>query len=151
MIGGDTLVFSSGARVGALPLRHVHETMRPLPVDPIAGSLPFVDGMAVVRGAAIPVVNLAKLLGDGRGGAVNRFVTVRVGDRTIALAVSEVLGVWPAATLNVGTLPPLLDGAIADAVAAIGHLDGRLLIVLRAASLIPPEKWSELSSGDGGR
>jgi purine-binding chemotaxis protein CheW len=151
MIGGDTLIFSSGARIGALPLKHVLETMRPLAVEPLAGSLPFVDGVAVVRGVPVPVVNLEALLGDGRRRAVNRFVSVRVGERAIVLAVSAVLGIWPSEALGIGALPPLLDGAVADAVQAIGRLDGQLLTVLRAASLVPADAWNEIAARGGAR
>lgn len=151
MSGRDTLIFSSGARIGALPLEHVLETMRPLPVEPLAGSLPFVDGVAVVRGVPVPVVNLEALLGDSQRSAVNRFVSVRVGERTIALAVSTVLGIWPSDELGIGALPPLLDGAAADAVQAIGRLDGQLVTVLRAASLIPADAWNEIAARGGPR
>lgn len=151
MSGGDTLIFSSGARIGALPLKHVLETMRPLPVEPLAGSLPFIDGVAVVRGMTVPVVNVEALLGGGTRSAVNRFVSVRVGERTIALAVSAVLGVWPSEALGLGALPPLLDGAVADAVQAIGRLDGQLLTVLRAASLVSADTWNEIAAQGGAR
>jgi chemotaxis signal transduction protein len=99
----------------------------------------------------VPVVNLEALLGDGRRSAVNRFVSVRVGERTIVLAVSTVLGIWPSDALGIGALPPLLDGAVADAVQAIGRLDGQLLTVLHAASLVPADAWNEITARGGAR
>jgi len=44
------------------------------------------------------------------------------------------------------TLPPLLAHAAEDAVAAVGALDGALLLVLRAGRLVPPEAWSALAT-----
>jgi purine-binding chemotaxis protein CheW len=153
---GAALVFASGAHVGALPIEHVQETMRPLPIEPVASDLPFLAGIAIVRGTALPVVNMEALLAVPRGATprsrrvddarspVGRFITVRVDGRAVALAVTEVLGVWPAAALDTGALPPLLERS--GAVAAIGRLDGRLLLVLEAASLVPPDAWSQLAA-----
>ncbi|HZE91839.1 MAG TPA: chemotaxis protein CheW, partial [Rhizobacter sp.] len=62
-------------RLCALPLSHVVETMRPLPTETIAGAPDFVCGLAVIRGAPVPVVDLARLLGATDTQA-RRFVTV---------------------------------------------------------------------------
>ena len=43
----------------ALPLEHVSETMRPLPVEPIAGVISPVAGVAIIRGGPVPVVDVA--------------------------------------------------------------------------------------------
>src|SRR5580692_5756315 len=60
---GLALLCRVQARWCALPLRHVIETMRPLPTSPIPGAPAFVDGLAVIRGAPVPVVSLSRLLG----------------------------------------------------------------------------------------
>lgn len=46
----------------ALPLAHVVETLRPLPVRGLAGAPSFVLGLALLRGQAVPVVDAAQLL-----------------------------------------------------------------------------------------
>jgi purine-binding chemotaxis protein CheW len=76
-----------------------------------------------------------------------RFVTVRTSDRTVALAVDAVVGIrgLPAGTL--GELPPLLRDAGSDAVAAIGTLDAELLLVLRAARLVPGDDAPDWTAG----
>jgi chemotaxis signal transduction protein len=61
-----------------------------------------------------------------------------VGERRVALAVAQVLGIR---TLDSGPLPPLLR---ADALLAIGTLDSELLLVLNSARLIPDEAWEAL-------
>src|ERR1039458_3558579 len=79
----------------ALPLEHVVETMRPLPIGPLAGAPPGVSGLAVIRGAPVPVVDLSRLFSSDVGYievAPTRFVTVRVGQRVVALAVDRVEG-----------------------------------------------------------
>jgi purine-binding chemotaxis protein CheW len=137
-----SLICRVGERLCALPLGHVVETMRPLPVEAIAGAPHFVLGLAVIRGVPVPVVDTAELLG-APATSVNRFVTVTVGERWVALAVSSVLGVREVATGSLHELPPLLHEASADVVAAIGRLDAELLLVLNATRLLPADAWAE--------
>jgi purine-binding chemotaxis protein CheW len=141
----SALVFATGARLAALPVAHVRETMRPLPTEPLAGALPFIDGVSVIRGEAVPVLNVAAFLSPGSRDVATRFITVRVGERCVALSVAAVLGIRPAEALDIGALQPLLTDAVGAAVEAIGKLDGQLLFVLRAASLVPPETWAGLN------
>ena len=78
----------------ALPLAEVIEIMRPLPIEPLAIQSDFVQGVARIRGAAVPVVQLTALFqGDGLCDLPTRFVTLRVGQRCVALAVQSVVGV----------------------------------------------------------
>src|ERR1700730_16243911 len=133
-----SLICRVQTRLCALPLEHVVETLRPLPVEPVAGGPPFVLGLAVIRGAPLPVVDSARLLGadDARAG---RFVTVNAGNRRVALAVDCVLGVRAVAPESLHALPPLLHQADTDVIAAIGLLDAELLLVLRSARLLPDQ------------
>ncbi|HVV85259.1 MAG TPA: chemotaxis protein CheW [Kofleriaceae bacterium] len=133
--GRLALVFRAAGRLCALPLEHVVETMRPLPVEPVAGAPAAVLGAAMVRGEPTPVVDVAMLI-DEAAGARRRFVSARAGRRRVALAVEEVVGVraLPAAR----ELPPLFaEGG--DRLAAIARLDGELLRVLNAARLLPDD------------
>lgn len=130
------LVFLTRARLCALPLAHVVETMRPLAVAPLAGAPPFVRGLAVIRGTPLPVVDLGALLFGSEPASPTRFVTLRLGPRGVALALEAVLGVRDLpGTLT--SLPPLLSGASAEAISAIGRLDEQLLLLLNAARLVP--------------
>lgn len=137
------LLFRVRDTLCALPLAHVEETMRPLPVEPIAGVPSFVRGVAVVRGAPIPVVDAASLI-RGEESAPTRFVTIKTGARRVALAVDAVVGIVAVSQASVDSLPPLLDQADGDAIAAIGTLDKELLLVLRHTRLLPDHLWATL-------
>lgn len=130
-------------RLCALPLEHVVETMRPLPFEPVSGTPHFVRGLAIIRGAPIPVVDAAWLLGTEES-QPSRFVTLTAGDRRIALAVSGVVGVQSIPTESLQELPPLLQDTAADVISAIGRLDSELLLVLRSARLVPEDLWATL-------
>jgi len=147
-MAGAMLVTRVGGVACALPIAHVIETTRPLPVEPICGTrdqaLAVVEGLAMIRGAPVPVVDARRLLGVP-GPAATRFVVVRVADRRVALAVDGVVEVRRIAADALPGLPPLLGGARRDVVSAIGALDAELLIVLDAARVLPDDAWSAIA------
>lgn len=142
-----------GSRIGALALRDVRETMRPLPVEPLMGAPPFVLGLATIRGSPTPVVDVGRLLGPSAS-SINpacsassaRFVTIKLGERTAALAVDAVLDVRCVSSEILANIPPLLRDAGASVVSVVGALDTRLLIVLEAALLVPDSLWSAIGT-----
>jgi purine-binding chemotaxis protein CheW len=130
----------------AIPVEHVEETMRPLPVESIAGVPVFVRGLAVVRGVPTPVVDAASLL-SGVASHPTRFVTVRTGTRRVVLAVDAVVGIIEIPPDTVDVLPPLIQSYGLDAISAAGVLDADLLLVLRSTRLIPDDVWAAIQSG----
>lgn len=142
---GLSLLCRAQTRWCALPLRHVIETMRPLPTSPIPGMPAFVEGLALVRDRPIPVVNLSRLLGATHS-APTRFVHLRSDREHFALAVDEVHGVRSITSESPNTLPSLLQCADAQVVSTIGTLDRQLLFVMQIARLVPEEVWTTLAS-----
>lgn len=128
----------------ALPLAAVAETMRALDVRSVPGAPRFVRGLAVIRGAHVPVVDVAALLGvdDGQRGA--RLVAVRAGARPLALEVDAVLGIERLDPAALEATPPLLAGALPACVDSLGTLDGQALALLETARLLPEAAWSSL-------
>lgn len=119
--------------LAAIEVRHVRETMRPLPLEPIAGAPSFVLGAAIVRGHPVPVVDAAKLV-TGGAEVARRWIALDLGQRTAVLAVHEVVGVQ---RLEITAEPaPLLAGAARGAIDELATRDGELLAVLRAGRLI---------------
>lgn len=143
---GLSLVCRVQTRLCALPLKHVVETLRALPIEPMAGAPPFVLGLAVIRGAPLPVVDAGRLLGTD-GARAKRFVSVNAGSRRVALAVDHVVGVRTVAPESLVALPPLLHVAESDVIAAIGLLDAELLLVLQSTRLLPDEGVRPASEG----
>lgn len=144
---GAMLVTRVGGVACAIPIEHVVETLRPLPVEPIGRSddaaLALVEGLAMIRGAPVPVVDVRRLLGIP-GGRAARFVVVRTGDRRTALAVDEVIDVSRIDLDTLSRLPPVLGGADRRVVSTIGSRDAELLVVLDAARVLPDDGWRAL-------
>ena len=145
MDGGATnasLLVRVRSRLCAFPLEHVLETMRALPVDSVAGTPSCVRGLALVRGAPVPVLDVARLFGDGetddRLEGSGRFVIASVAERRVALLVDGVMGVRSLPLRAFEELPPLLRDLRPDVIERVGALDAELLVVLRSARLLAP-------------
>jgi purine-binding chemotaxis protein CheW len=102
-------------------------------------------GVSVIRGVPVPVVDTAKLLGAG-GTVAQRVVTLKIGERRVALAVDGVVGVRALPAVSLDDVPPLLRDAGDDTLAAIATLDDQLLLVLRGARIIPESLWQSLDA-----
>jgi purine-binding chemotaxis protein CheW len=142
-----------GSRIGALALRDVRETMRPLPIEPLMGTPPFVLGVTIVRGFPTPVVDACRLLCPSvlpstpiTSPSPTRFVSLKLGERTAVLVVDAVLDVRSLPVGILADIPPLLREAGDELVSVIGVLDTKLLIVLEAARLIPDSVWSAIKA-----
>lgn len=142
--GTRTLLVRVQNLVCALPLASIVEIMRPLPIEPIAGVPLFVRGVSIIRGVPTPVVDLGIVLGT-TGGVARRFVSLRLGDRQVALAVDEVLGIRDLDASTIRELPPLLQEASKDLLEAIGTLDSQVLVVLRSGWQLPEGVWQALT------
>lgn len=131
--------------VCGVPLPSVIETLRPLPREPLSSAPDFVCGVSIIRGVPVPVVDAGLLLG-GAPARPTRFVTLRAGARTVALAVDAVIGVRRLDTARAGELPPLLAGVGSTAIQSLGSLDRALLLVLESGRLVPEELFAELDT-----
>lgn len=138
------LMFRVGAHRCALPLSEVVEVLRPLPVEALAGAPSGVSGLAIVRGAPMPVVDVAALLGGG--GSCTRFLIARAGERKIALAVDAVLGIRALDPSVWRELPPLVHGACSGVVDRLAELDREAVLALTAATMVPEPIWETLSN-----
>jgi purine-binding chemotaxis protein CheW len=146
------LIVTVGARACAIPLHHVAETMRPLSIEPVAGTPGFVRGVSVIRGVPTPVIDLNALLENGENSATyGRFVTMKLGERRVALGVDAVIGLRNLDSAQLGELPPILRDVTADLIEAIGTRDAQLLVVLRAARIVPDEVWTTLAAAEATR
>jgi purine-binding chemotaxis protein CheW len=139
------LVVGVKGRRCAVPLHHVIEIMRPLPIEPVPAVPSFVQGVSIIRGIPTPVVDLGVLLGMPSCVA-DRFVTLRLGDRQVALSVDSVIGVRDLDASKIRGLPALLQEASKDVIDTMGTLDEQLLVVLSAGWELSDEVWLALNA-----
>jgi purine-binding chemotaxis protein CheW len=142
---GISLLCRVDTRLCALSLANVVETMRPLPVEPVAGTPGFVLGLSVVRGSAVPVVDVGRLL-SGKASSPTRFVLLRAGDRRVVLAVEGVVGVRPLDAVALHAMPPLMGSAEGGVASSIGALDAELLLVLNGVRWVPEDVLASMEA-----
>ena len=143
------LVVMVGTRAGAFPLRHVAETMRPIPIEPIAGMPGFVCGVSIIRGLPTPVVDLKALLENSDNSpSFGRFVTLKYDGRRVVIGVDSVVGVRNLDSAQLGELPSLLRDVAADLIDSFGILDAQLLLVLSTTRIVPDEVWATLAAAE---
>lgn len=142
------LFVRAGSQICALPLESVVETMRPLPMTPVAEMPEFIRGLAIIRGSPAPVVDLRLLLNTTTDAPAGRFVLLRLGERRAALAVNDVLGVRPLDTSLLQTFPPLLQDAYTELVTAIEVKDQQLLLILQVSRIVPDAAWQTIEANE---
>jgi purine-binding chemotaxis protein CheW len=132
------LVVEAGGLRAGIPLSHVREIMRPLPIARLASGPAFVLGLSVIRGASVPVVDLGAVLRRAAPeNSFGRFVSILVEARAIALAVQTVNGILELELGAASALPPLLSRAAGEVVEELAVNDAALLLILRTARLVP--------------
>ncbi|HTJ83953.1 MAG TPA: chemotaxis protein CheW [Polyangiaceae bacterium] len=143
-----TILVGVARRTCAIPIREVSEVMRPLPIEAIASAPVFVRGVSIIRGVPTPVVSLSTFMGlTSTNEAETRFVTVRAGERRIALAVHRFIGMRALTSVELSGVSPLLSEAPSDYVRALGAADGKLLSVLDCSRLLRDAEWDSLAPG----
>jgi len=133
------LVCRVQGRTCALPIEHVGEIMRPLHIDRIPGAPHYILGLAVIRGVATPVLNMASLFEqiEARVERYERFISIKVAGRPLALAVGQVQGVSVFARQDLSAMPSLMQSIGSDLIESIGVRDAALFLVLDGARLLP--------------
>jgi purine-binding chemotaxis protein CheW len=121
--------------------------MRPLPIESVAGTPSFVRGVSVIRGVPTPVVDLKALLESCENSpSYGRFVALKCDARRVVIGVDSVVGLRNLDSAQLGELPPLLRDVAIDLIESFGTLDAQLLLVLRAARIVPDEVWATLAA-----
>lgn len=136
------LIVETGGRLVALPLDDVAETLRPLPIESIPELPPFLLGYSCIRGEITPVVDLSLLISGERSEGIGRFVIVRCTDQLLALALTQVLGVFAIDDRQLDQSRELK--ILPDFVQAMSMLNSRFLWVLRCCRLVSSEEINRL-------
>lgn len=136
----QVVVFSLGGEWYAIDVERIREVVERGPVTLIPGAPPAVCGLAAIRGRAVPVVDLAALLGGDDEAGATRVIIALVGGEPVGLLVAdvdEVVTVDPAAVQSFA-----LPGRHPGAFRGIIQQPDRLIVWVDTDALIPGEVLS---------
>lgn len=144
------LVVSSAQQLYALPLALVAETMRPLPIRKLESSVEGVTGVSRIRGHAVPVIDLGNLVNHSSEEPLQssrRFVSMKSGSRTFALAVDSVFGIHEFDPAQAQELPALLQ--VNPSVRATTEIHHELVFYIEPIRLVPVAMWEQMKDITG--
>jgi purine-binding chemotaxis protein CheW len=107
----------------ALSVQDVIEVVDIGDLTPVPGAPRTILGIRNLRGEALPVIDLARLLNLGPGETPQRMVVAQAGKLRAGLAVRSVLGVDEVPEPDIATDTPGLRGATLFEGDLIGHVD----------------------------
>ncbi len=146
------LLFRAATKLCALPLCHVVEILRPLPIEQLPDMPAFVAGASLIRGLPTPIVDAGVLLDGARLDRPARLVSVRTpSGRVAGLLASEVLGIRDDTQLDATGMPPLLSGSPREFIATLARLDEEFLAILDSGRLVPEPIWERMSISENSR
>ena len=138
----QVLLVHARERLCALRLSNLVETMRPQPIATIPGAPAYVLGMAMIRAIATPVIDLGAALEETGPACLTRFLTLKSGGRSIALAVDRLIGVQVLSANTLRPLPSQLQRGSAQRIEAMGSLNDQLLFLIEPSQLVPEQLWA---------
>lgn len=132
----QALTFQLGAEVFALDIRSVREIIQHAPPTPVPLMPDFVRGVINLRGAVVPVIDLAARFGrpparPGKKTCVVIFDALRQGERTeLGLMVDAVSEVAELPAEAIEPTPGFGTAVQRDFIRGIGRIDGRFVVLL---------------------
>ncbi|MBK6404596.1 MAG: chemotaxis protein CheW [Holophagales bacterium] len=126
MSAGDLLAFRAGGERFAVPLDRVREAARPRRITPLPGAPPWWNGVALIRGEALGIVDVAAAVGLSPTPPRSSPLVVVLHGCDHALLVDAIDGVEPFPAGPVAPPPPgrgALRGVVAEESGFLSLLD----------------------------
>ena len=143
----ELVAFRSAGQEFALDIMSVREIRGWTPTTQLPDSPDYVKGVVNLRGAVLPILDLAVRLGFHAAEPTSRhaIIVVQIGKRMVGLlvdGVSEIMGIDDVLVQPVPSIGSLQsNGALEGVMAA----EGRMINLLSLVTMLPPTEpaWSE--------
>lgn len=132
------VVFRVGEAWMAIPVSEVRHVERLRELTLVPGAPPFVRGMMISRGEAVPVVDLAERLGLGASDMDprTRVLVVQAGDQGVGLLAGRTVEVLYVSEEEVEPAPPKRGGVDERFLLGVARLSGRDVSILELQRLL---------------
>lgn len=124
--------FEVSGGVYAIDVSQLREVVRWQPVTPLPNAPSLIEGVIDLRGAVVPVVDLARVLGLGvvQGGLRARICVTETEGLVMGLAVDAAVDVIPVEVDRLEDPPPLATQSGYDATRAVVRRPGKEPVLL---------------------
>jgi purine-binding chemotaxis protein CheW len=138
--------FQVGAGHYGLDIACVQEIDRMQPITKVPQALSFVEGVIHVRGAIIPVVDLARRFGlePTAPDRQTRIIIASLRGQSVGLIVSAVSEVVSLASKSVGPAPPLTFDRAGRFISGMARVGETLISILSIDQLLSSEEIGQL-------
>lgn len=135
----ELIAFAVGNQEFCIDVRVVREIRGWTPATVLPHSQPFVRGVINLRGAVLPIMDLAVRLGFPPAEAMGRhvIVVVQVGNQVVGLLVDAVSDILTVNTSEIMPAPDVASEMAKRFVCGLLAMDGRMISVLSVESVLP--------------
>jgi len=142
----QVVAFRVGAELYGLDIAGVREIDRVQPITKVPQALAFVEGVIHVRGAIIPVVDLARRFGLEAIAAdrQTRIVIASLRGQSVGLIVSSVAEVIAIPVASIGPAPPLTFDRAGKFISGMARVGETLIGILSLDQLLSTEEIDQL-------
>src|SRR5262245_26280288 len=135
----ELIAFAVGKQEFCIDVKAVREIRGWTPATVLPHSQPFVRGVINLRGAVLPIMDLAVRLGFPQAEAMSRhvIVVVQIGTQVVGLRVDAVSDILTVNTADIMPAPDVASEMAKRFVCGILAMDGRMISVLSVESVLP--------------
>ncbi len=139
MSGRELMAFRIGAQEFCVDIMAVREIRGFTPATPLPQSPSYVRGVINLRGAVLPIIDLAARLGFGTSETSARHVimVVQVGQQAIGLLVDAVSDILTVSGDAVQPTPDVASEMAKSFVRGVLAIDGRMISLITLDNVLP--------------
>jgi purine-binding chemotaxis protein CheW len=131
--------FRVGRETYGVPITMVHEIVRVPEITAVPDAPEYLEGVINLRGKIVSIIDLRKRFGEAAGESSNknRILVTEVGGKLLGLVVDSASEVLRIGRTEIEAPPALMQEGRLNCVTGVGKLQGRLIILIDLARLLP--------------
>ncbi|HVY87747.1 MAG TPA: chemotaxis protein CheW [Hyphomonadaceae bacterium] len=141
-VGQEFITFRIGAQEFCVDIMAVREIRGWTEATPLPQAPSYVRGVINLRGAVLPIVDLAARLGlgDTQASVRNVIIVVRIGPRLVGLLVDAVSEVLTATSDMIQPTPDISCDAVRMFIKSIIAIEGRMISWITLDKILPEQE-----------
>ena len=141
--------FRVGRETYGVPITAVHEIVRVPEITAVPDTPDYLEGVINLRGKIVSIVDLRKRFGEtAQANRKNRILVAEVAGKLVGLVVDSASEVLRLARAQIEAPPALVQEGRLNCVTGVGKLQGRLVILIDLARLLPSSQTQPRREGE---